>query len=199
MLVREVFISPLNHFIMHEEFVALGHGVKRKHSQESVESLAKQCSCFSYGRRSVGVAQHGMEGAGEVVGVVAAVVLLCHGHQAGKADEEQEEQLDGERSPEYPQQEGLALWGGRGGGGWRGDAVRKVRTGGNAASGAWWSAPAAGGHRQKLHTAENRLSSRVFVNHCCVVTFLIPFILLVYREKDALTSWTSIRNAFWSS
>ncbi len=50
-----------------------------------------------------------MEGAGEVVGVVAAVVLLGHGHQAGQADEEQEEQLDGERGPEDPQQEGLAL------------------------------------------------------------------------------------------
>lgn len=50
-----------------------------------------------------------MEGAGEVVGMVAAVVLLSHGYQAGKANEEKEEQLDGERSPEDPQQEGLAL------------------------------------------------------------------------------------------
>lgn len=58
-----------------------------------------------------------MEGAGEVVGVVAAVVFLGHGHKAGQADEEQEEQLDGERSPENPQQEGLALCGGGGGGG----------------------------------------------------------------------------------
>lgn len=77
--------------------------MKRRHSQESVESLAKQWGgfrSFSYGRRSIGVAQHGMEGAGEVVGVVAAVVLLGHRHQAGQADEEQEEQLDGECSPE---------------------------------------------------------------------------------------------------
>lgn len=43
-----------------------------------------------------------MEGAGEVVGVMAAVVLLCHGHEAGQADEEQQEQLDGERCPEDP-------------------------------------------------------------------------------------------------
>lgn len=78
--------------------------------------------------------QHGMEGAGEVVGVVAAVVLLCHGHQAGQANEEQEEQLDGECGPKDPQQEGRAFGGGGGGGG---DAVQKVRTGGNAASGAW--------------------------------------------------------------
>lgn len=63
----------------------------------------------SYGRRAVGVAQHGMEGARKVVGVVAAVVLLAHGHQAGQGDEQQQEQLDGERSPEDPQQEGLAL------------------------------------------------------------------------------------------
>lgn len=78
--------------------------MKRRHSQESVESLAKQWGerfrSFSYGRRSIGVAQHGMEGAGKVVGVMAAVVLLGHGHQAGQADEEQEEQLDGECGPE---------------------------------------------------------------------------------------------------
>lgn len=57
-----------------------------------------------------------MEGAGEVVGVVAAVVLLRHGNQTGQADEEQEEQVDGERCPEDPQQEGLILCGGGGGG-----------------------------------------------------------------------------------
>lgn len=50
-----------------------------------------------------------MKGAGEVVGVVAAVVLLSHGHQAGQANEEQEEQLNGQRSPEDAKQEGLAL------------------------------------------------------------------------------------------
>lgn len=33
---------------------------------------------------SVGVAQHGVERAGEVVGVVAAVVVFTHGHQAGQ-------------------------------------------------------------------------------------------------------------------
>lgn len=43
---------------------------------------------FSYRWRSVGVAQHGMEGAGKVVGMMAAVVLLGHGHKAGQADEE---------------------------------------------------------------------------------------------------------------
>lgn len=43
-----------------------------------------------------------MEGAGKVVGVVAAVVLLGHGHQAGQADEEQQKQMNRERSPEDP-------------------------------------------------------------------------------------------------
>lgn len=94
--------------------MVLGHKVKRKHSQsESVESLAESSGWISpflsYGRRSIGVAQHGMEGAGEVVGVVAAVVLLGHGHEAGQADEQQEEQLDGERGPEDAEQEGRAL------------------------------------------------------------------------------------------
>lgn len=95
------------------EFFMLGHGVKRRHSQESVESLAKQnvhiCCCVSYGRRSVSVAQHGMEGAGEIVGVVAAVVFLGHGHQASQADEEEEQQLDRECGSKDPQQEGGAF------------------------------------------------------------------------------------------
>jgi hypothetical protein len=72
-----------------------------------------------------------MEGAGKVVGVVAAIVLLRHGHQAGQADQEQEQQLDGKRGPEDAQQEGLALRRGRGGGG---EAVWEVRTGGSAAN-----------------------------------------------------------------
>ena len=99
------------------------------------KAAGSSVNCPSYRRRSIGVAQHGMEGAGKVVGVVAAVVLLRHGHQAGQADQEQEQQLDGERGPEDTQQEGgLALgWGGGGGGG--GQAVCEVRTGGSAASG----------------------------------------------------------------
>lgn len=67
------------------------------------------CCCSSYGWRPVGVAQHRMEGAGEVVGMVAAVVLLRHGNETGQADEEQQEQLDWERGPEDPQQEGLVV------------------------------------------------------------------------------------------
>lgn len=69
-------------------------------------SLAKAIGrylCCSNGRRSIGVAQHGVEGAGKVVGVVTAVVLLCHGHEAGQADEEEQQQLDREGRPEHPQ------------------------------------------------------------------------------------------------
>lgn len=40
MLARDVFMSPLDRFRM-QESVALGHRVKRKHSQESVEVLGK--------------------------------------------------------------------------------------------------------------------------------------------------------------
>lgn len=53
-----------------------------------------------------------MEGAGEVVGVMAAVVLLSHGHHAGQADEEQEEELDEKSGPEHAEQEGRGLRGG---------------------------------------------------------------------------------------
>lgn len=38
----------------------------------------------SCGRGAVGVAQHGVEGAGKVVGQCAAVVVLSQGHQAGQ-------------------------------------------------------------------------------------------------------------------
>lgn len=91
----------------------------------------------SYGRWPVGVVQHGVEGAGEVVGVVATVVLLAHGHQAGQADEQQQQQVDGQRRPQHAVQEGRAPRRGGGGGGGGPEAVAMpVRTGGNAASGA---------------------------------------------------------------
>lgn len=114
--------------------------------------------------------QHGVEGAGKVVGVVAAVVLLRHGHQAGQADEEEEEQVDGERRSEDAQHEGLALGGGGGGdggggagGGHGGGAIQKVRTGGNAASGAWRSAPAV---REGGRAARTRTHTNTQVNRC---------------------------------
>lgn len=66
--------------------------------------------------------------------MVTTVVLLRHGHEAGQADEEEEEELDGQCNPEHAQQEGLAFW--RRGGGGKG-GVWEVRMGGNAANGVW--------------------------------------------------------------
>lgn len=60
----------------------------------------------SRGRGSVGVAQHGVEGAGEVVGQRAAAVVLGQRNQAGKNQQQQEEQLEGERRPHHPGEEG---------------------------------------------------------------------------------------------
>lgn len=65
----------------------------------------------SRGRRAVGVAQHGVEGAGEVVGEGAAVVLLGQRHQAGEDEQHEEEQLEGEGGPEDPVEEGPARGG----------------------------------------------------------------------------------------
>lgn len=166
-LVRQVFTSPLSNFVHvavcvfcfvffvsraqgEEETFAGVTGVVGKAAGEwEAGRRSPPPGSSSYRRRSVGVVQHGVEGAGEVVGVVAAVVLLRHGHQAGQADEEEEEQVDGERRSEDAQHEGLTLRGGGGGdggggagGGRGGGAIQKVRTGGNAASGAWRSAPA---------------------------------------------------------
>lgn len=65
---------------------------------------------FSCGRRAVGVAQHRVEGAGEVVGQGAAVVLFRQRHQAGQNQQHEEEQVQGEGSPEDPVEEG-SMWG----------------------------------------------------------------------------------------
>lgn len=65
---------------------------------------------FSCGRGAVGVAQHGVEGAGEVVGQCAAVVLLGQRHQAGQDQQHEEEQVEGEGRSEDPVEEGPA-WG----------------------------------------------------------------------------------------
>lgn len=131
-LVRQVFTSPLSNFVHvavcvfsffvavvfraqgEEETFAGATGVVGKAAGEGRQGGGLPGSS-SYRRRSVGVVQHGVEGACKVVGMVAAVVLLRHGHQAGQADEEQQEQVDGERSSEDAEHEGLAL--GRGGGG----------------------------------------------------------------------------------
>lgn len=59
----------------------------------------------SCGRRPVGVAQHGVEGAGEVVGERAAVILLGQRNQAGQDQQQQEEDVEGEGSAENPVEE----------------------------------------------------------------------------------------------
>ena len=60
----------------------------------------------SRGRGSVGVAQHGVEGAGKVVGQGAAVGLLGQGHQTHQHHQQQEEEVEGEGRPENPMEEG---------------------------------------------------------------------------------------------
>lgn len=55
-------------------------------------------------RRPVGVAEHGVEGVSEVVGL-RAVVLLRQRQQEGHDHQEQEEELEGQRHPEDAPQE----------------------------------------------------------------------------------------------
>lgn len=56
-------------------------------------------------RRAIGVAQHGVEGAGEVVGEGTAVIVLGRGNQAGQRQQQQEEQVQGKRGSQNPVQE----------------------------------------------------------------------------------------------
>lgn len=63
---------------------------------------------LSDGRGAVGVAQHGVEGAGEVVVVGAAVILLSYGHQTRQTHDEQQQELQRQSRPQDPRQEGLA-------------------------------------------------------------------------------------------
>ena len=60
----------------------------------------------SRGRWAIGVAQHGVEGAGEVVGERAAVIVLGQRHQAGHHQQEQEEEVQGEGGAEHALEEG---------------------------------------------------------------------------------------------
>lgn len=57
-------------------------------------------------RRSVGVAEHRVEGMSKVVGL-SAVVLLGHRQQEGEDHEQEQEELEGQRDPEdAPQKRG---------------------------------------------------------------------------------------------
>lgn len=59
----------------------------------------------SGGRGAVGVVQHGVKRAGEVVGPSAAGVALRHGDQAGEQQQEQQEEVQRKSSAEHPVEE----------------------------------------------------------------------------------------------
>ena len=72
-----------------------------------------QCLCgfppvppVSGGRGPVGVVQHGVEGAGEVVADAAAGVALGERDETGQQQEQQQEHVEGEGGPEDPVEEG---------------------------------------------------------------------------------------------
>lgn len=54
----------------------------------------------SHWRWSIGVAKHRVEGMSKVVGLSTGVVLLRHWHEAGKAHQQQQEDLERQRHPE---------------------------------------------------------------------------------------------------
>lgn len=56
-------------------------------------------SC-SYGRRPVGVAEHGLEGAGEIVELGTAVVFLRCRHKTGHDHHQQQDDLQWQSGPE---------------------------------------------------------------------------------------------------
>jgi len=65
----------------------------------------------SCGRGPVGVAQHGVEGAGKVVGQRAASALPPAGaprwrQQHQQQQQQQQQQVEGERGPQHPLEEG---------------------------------------------------------------------------------------------
>lgn len=55
--------------------------------------------------------QHGLEGSGEIVGQLTAVVVFRRWHQADQNQEHKEEQVEVEGGAEHPLEEVL-LWGG---------------------------------------------------------------------------------------
>lgn len=80
-------------------------GLLWAHSSSCCQHWCGGCPASEW-RRTIGVSEHGVEWSGEVVGEGTAVVFLGHGHEAGESDKEQQEQLEGESSPEDPEQEG---------------------------------------------------------------------------------------------
>lgn len=115
-----------------------------------VRRLAPPPGARSDGRGSVGVAQHGVEGVGEVVLVGAAVVLLSDGHQTRQAHDEQQQELQRQSRPQDPQQEGLAAS--------RSSAT--ARLGGTTARGSARRSPAGPGHESSALTLITTTSQR---------------------------------------
>lgn len=83
------------------------------------------CRLSSYRRRPLGVAEHRVEGAGEVVGKGTAVVVLRRRHETGHHQHQQQDDLQRQCGPEDTLQEGFAP-------GWW---FFLVRMGGNGSSG----------------------------------------------------------------
>lgn len=90
------------------------------------------CSSFaslwsSDGWWPIGVAEHGVEGAGKIVGLRAAVVVLGGGHQEGQSQEQQQQQqLEGQCCPQHAlDHRAPTPW-------WH----QPLRTGGNGSNGA---------------------------------------------------------------
>lgn len=84
----------------------------RKTKYDAFETLLCTCSGLhhvggaSRGWGPVGVAQHGVEGAGVVIGAGAAVVLVGQRHQAGQNQQQEEQQVEREGGAEHPPEEG---------------------------------------------------------------------------------------------
>lgn len=79
---------------------------KRSLKRPSLPAAVRSC-----GRRPVGVAQHGVEGAGEVVGAGAAGRVLRQRDQTRQQEEEEQEELQREGGAEHPIEEGASRWG----------------------------------------------------------------------------------------
>lgn len=79
--------------------------------QKEPKASSLPASDRSCGRRPVGVAQHGVEGAGEVVGAGAAGHVLRQRDQTRQQEEEEQEELQREGGAEHPIEEGARRWG----------------------------------------------------------------------------------------
>lgn len=79
--------------------------------QKEPKASSLPAAVRSCGRRPVGVAQHRVEGAGEVVGAGAAGHVLRQRDQTRQQEEEEQEELQREGGAEHPIEEGASRWG----------------------------------------------------------------------------------------